>query len=194
MSAKNKNVDIKNYVIYWKMRNWKSMLATCIATEFDVIYANYEIKHKNKNISILIQKTRDLARIKYTAQKAVLVFDEAWINFNSKDSRSKNSRFLQNLLMLCWKLNLNIIWIGQRWKSIDVNVRDLCTDIYQVRKINRRNYPIFMIDIKKRGKHIDEVLTNRTIRADLIMWLKEDNITYDTFAISQLDKIEKEKK
>jgi hypothetical protein len=51
---------------------------------------------------------------------------------------------------LIGKKNLSLIWIAQRFESIDINARALCDAIIEMKKIKRYNsHPIFIATKQK---------------------------------------------
>ena len=66
------------------------------------------------------------------------MIDEAGINANSKDTRSKDNRDLQEILFLVRKKNCSLIWISQRFESVEINARVLSELIIEMRKIRRK--------------------------------------------------------
>lgn len=178
----------KNWIIYWKVRNWKTIQAITLALDFHPrIYSNFNIYRKNISIVNFIESYQQIKNIRYSHTRGVLIIDEAGLNANWKDWLTKDSRLLEEILFLCWKKNLSLIWIAQRFESINVNVRALADVIIEMKKISRWKYKPTFIVIKKKQKWINLIHVN-SYRFDILGLLKWHNITYNTLEESKLAK------
>lgn len=184
----NKEIDTSTYIVYWKMRNWKTLNAICMALDWEKrIYSNVNIYKNWKSIVNYITSYDQIKKIRFSYLPWVLIIDEAWLNANSKDTFSKDNRLLQEVLFLIWKKNLSLIWIAQRFESIDVNARVLADAIFQMRKISRyNNHPIFICTKQKQvGAKLEYI---QQYHVDSIQYMKLKNITYDQLEESKLTK------
>jgi len=181
-------IDTNTFIIYWKMRNWKTLLWICLALDYyPRIYSNFGIYQKNKLITKICKDYQEIKNIRFSYTPWVLIFDEASINANSKDGMTKDLRLLNEVLVLCWKKNLSLVWIAQRFESIFIDARVLADRIIKVRKIKRKdNHPVFIANTEKqKGAKLEFI---DSFRIDSIWILKNFNITYNQLEDSRLTK------
>ncbi len=179
-----KEIDMKTYIIHGKMRQWKTVTAIHMSLDARFnwrIYSNVWIYYNW--ISILTKKITDfdqLNNIRFSYEHWIIIIDEAWINANSKDGFSDSNRLLQRILFLAGKKNCSVLWIAQRFESIDVNARVLADYIVKVNKIRRSGgrHPIFILTKQKQKRTVLEYV--QQYRLDVIHELNELGITYDT--------------
>lgn len=185
----DKNIDTTTFIIYWKMRNWKTLLGILQALKFyPRIYSNFQIYDKGKSIVNFIDDFRKIEKIRFSYTPWVLVIDEAWLNANSKDTRGQENRLLQEVLFLIGKKNLSLIWIAQRYESIDVNARVLADYVFQCKKINRWDKtPLFRV--KKQIQRWTKLETLHEYYLDSIGIMKMLNISYNQLEESRIKKI-----
>lgn len=176
-------IDMKTIIIHWKMRQWKTITAIHMALDEKYnwrIYSNVDIYHYGK--SIITKKIVDfteLDRIRFSYTHWLIIIDEAWINANSKDSFWETNRLLQKILFLAWKKNCSVMWIAQRYDSIDINARVLADIIIKVKKIRRwKLHPTFILT-RQRQKRLQLEFIQQ-YKLDVIWELKVIGITYDT--------------
>jgi hypothetical protein len=184
----NKEIDTSTYIVYGKMRNWKTLNAICMALDWEKrIYSNVNIYKNWNSIVKYLSNYAEIKKIRFSYLPGVLIIDEAWLNANSKDTFSKDNRLLQEILFLIWKKNLSLIWIAQRFESIDVNARVLADAIFQMRKISRNwNHPIFICTKQKQvGTKLEYV---QQYFVDSIEYMKLKWISYDQLEESKLTK------
>lgn len=180
------DINTNTFIVYWKMRNGKTLNAIVMALDFyPRIYSNVNIYQNKKSIVNYLETYEQIKYIRFSFTPWILIIDEAWLNANSKDSFTKDSRLLQELLFLIWKKNLSLIWIAQRFESIDINARVLCDAIIEMRKIQRKNkHPVFVaIKQKQKGQRLERI---NSYNLDSISILKEYNITYNQLEESKL--------
>lgn len=181
-------IDTKTFIIYGKMRNGKTLNAICMALDYyPRIYSNVNIYQNGKSIVKFIEAYSDLKNIRFSYTPWVLIIDEAGLNANSKDTFSKDNRLLTEILFLIGKKNLSLIWIAQRFESIDINARSLCDAIIEMKKYKRKNnHPMFTaIKKKQKGTKLNWV---NSYSLDSISILKYYNITYNQLEESKLSK------
>ena len=184
----NQDIDTNTIIVHWKMRNGKTLVSWCMALDFyPRIYCNFQIYRYNKSIVNYITTYEQIKNIRFSYKAGVLVIDEAWLNANSKDTFSKDNRILQEVLFLIGKKNLSLIWIAQRYKSIDINARELADLIIEMKKIRRKNKPPIFIATKQRQKG-DRLIQITQYSIDTIGIFKALNITYNQLEESKLTK------
>lgn len=181
-------IDTNTFIVYGKMRNWKTLNAVCMALDFyPRIYSNVNIYKNGKSIVNFIETYQQLKTLRFSYTPWVLIIDEAWLNANSKDTFSWDNRLLQEILFLIWKKNLSLIWIAQRFESIDINARVLADAIIEMKKIKRKWKPPIFIAIKhkQKGSRLEWI---NSYYLDSISILKAYNITYNQLEESKMSK------
>jgi hypothetical protein len=184
-----KQLDTELILIYWKQRHWKSMFATILACDrISRLYWNVAIKfnwfdvvHK---INHHLQFETDFKIGSYSRPWYIIV-DEIWKNFNSKKAMTKKNEVFSDFIFLQWKYDLSTIWIAQRWSSIPIDLKELATQIFEIKKINRSwTYPVFKIIRKELLDDMEtlEFISEETF--DMIWFLNKINVTYDTLETS----------
>jgi len=183
------DIDTKTFIVYWKMRNWKTLNAIIMALEFyPRIYSNFQIYQNGQSIVKYIESYEYIKNIRFSKTPGVLIIDEAGLNVNSKDSFSKDSRIMHEVLFLIGKKNLSLIWIAQRFESIDINARSLVDIIIKMRKIQRPwKHPVF-IATKQRLKKGWSLEFITSYNLDSLSIMKYYNITYDQLEASKITK------
>lgn len=203
-----KEIDMMSFIFYWKMRQGKTLNAIRLALDDRYngrIYSNVDIFKDGE--SLLIKRDKDgnvtgsnkittfdqLDKIRFSYTHWIILLDEAGINANSKDSHTLESRLLQKVLFLAGKKNCSVVWIAQRYESIDINARVLADIIIEVRKIRRwKKHPLFQLTKQKQKFSRLEYVQRYQI--DTITMNNIDGITYDTLEESVMDKKERKKK
>lgn len=171
------------------MRQWKTLNAVRIALDFyPRIYANFQIYHDGKSIVKYIETFDMLSTIRFSYTPWVIILDEAGINANSKDTHRKENRSLiEQALFLAWKVNCSVIWIAQRFESIDVNARVLADVILQMKKIRRyNNHPLFIVT--KQKQIWTKLKFIQSWKNDTIAELKSLGVTYNTLETSKMSR------
>lgn len=168
-------------IAYWKQGSWKTTIILELAVEnwSKRIYSNFAIYRNWKQINKTVLNTKDVMNIRFSYTPGIILIDEAWINANSKDWRSKDNRDLIEVLFLARKYNCSFAWISQRFESIDINARVLADLILKMRKIRRvEKYPIFEITKQKQRWNKLEMINIH--RINTIALMKFDRLTYNT--------------
>ena len=182
-------IDTKTFIIYWKMRNGKTLNAVCMALDFyPRIYSNVNIYQNGKSIVNFLESYQDIKNIRFSYTPGVLIIDEAGLNVNSKDTFWKDNRLMQEVLFLIGKKNLSLIWIAQRFNSIDINARELADAIIEMRKFYRTGvkHPLFTaVKQKQKGQKLEWI---NSYEYDSIAILKYYWITYNQLEESKLSK------
>lgn len=181
-------IDTVGIIIYGKQGHGKTLLAICMAMDWKKrIYSNFDIFQDWKRLWKKIESVQDVKNIRFSYTPWIIIIDEAWINANSKDTRNKDNRDLQEILFLVRKRNCSLIWIAQRFESIDINARVLSEMILKTHKIRRWNkHPIFIITKQKQVKNDLKYLQQYSF--DSIQFLKEYRLTYNTLENSKFNK------
>ena len=185
-------LDTQWIIIYWKQGGWKTTIWLVIAFENwkGRIYSNFQIKCNWEQINRDLRSIKDVKNIGFSMTPWVIIIDEAWINASSYDTRSWNSRILQEVLFLARKKNCSFIWIAQRYESIDINARLLADVIIRMSKIRRyKKKPIFKAK-RIRQKWTKEILVN-SYTIDTLKIMENWWLTYNTREASKFDWKEK---
>lgn len=179
-------------IVYWKQWAWKTLFAINLALDWEKrIYANFSIFKNWKLLNKRIENVSEISNIRFSYEPGVIVIDEAGINANSKDSRSEQNRILQEILFLVRKKNCSLIWISQRFESIDINARVLSELIIEMRKISRWKSPPIFIATRQKQKWANLIYMNQ-FKIDAIGMMNAQKITYNTLEASKFKKVKKE--
>lgn len=181
-------IDTVWIIIYWKQGSWKTLLSICLALDWKKrIYANFDIYKKWKLFNKRLKNVDEIQNIRFSYTPGVIIIDEAWINANSKDTRNEQNRVLQEILFLVRKLNCSLIWISQRFESIDINARVLSELIIKMKKIRRKNKPPIFIAVKQK-----QIWSNLNFvheyKIDCIKLMESYKLTYNTLEKSKFIK------
>jgi len=181
-------ISTKTIIIYWHQWAGKTMFAVLLASDYlKRLYWNVEIKYKWEKVWKKIKNINDLKNIKYNIIPWVVLFDEMWLNFNSKEHWTDKNKILSNFFFLVRKFNLSSIFISQRFSSVPVDMRELCDYIYKVEIIPRKKQkPLFKItrEVLLQDwtlEFVEEYIFN------IIEYLEKYNISYNTLESSNID-------
>lgn len=188
-------IDTMGIIIYWKQWSWKTLMAINIAVNDwpKRIYSNFDI-YKNWNLlNHRLEDVKEVEKVRFSFTPWVIMIDEAGINANSKDTRAEANRILQEVLFLVRKKNCSLIWISQRFESIDINARVLSELIIEMKKIRRYwRAPTFIATRQKqKGTRLEFV---QQWRIDSIEMMRRGWLTYNTLEASKFKKINKKTK
>lgn len=192
-------INMKTRILYGKMRRGKTLTGIRIALDFKKrIYGNVniykEIKGEKKLICKRLQTFKEFNAIRFSYEPGVILIDEVAINANSKDSASNTNRILHEMLRLAGKKNCSLVFISQRYKSIDINFREMADHILEIKKfyVNNRPHPVFKI-IKQRqsGERLKFICAYNN---DTISEFKREGISYNTLEVSRITEEKKPKK
>jgi len=176
-------------IIHWKQWAWKTLMAINLALDWEKrIYANFQIFKNWKLLNHLLEDVHAVHKIRFSKVPWIIIIDEAWINANSKDSRSEQSRILQEILFLVRKKNCSLIWISQRFESIDINARVLSELIIEMHSLGGK-IPKFIATRQRQKWTKLERLSQ--FKVDTIWMMKMQWITYNTLEASKFKKITK---
>lgn len=180
------------FYIHGPMRNGKSLLACCIASnDYTRIYSNMQIYKKGSSIlKMYITSFQDFKKIRFAWDVGVIVIDEWGINANGKDWLRKTSRILEELLFLSGKVNCDIIFIAQRYSSGNINFRWAASEswlILKCKKISRKKgYPIFRVERQKQKLWSDQLNFHSEFETHPLEFMNSNQLTYDTLERSTL--------
>lgn len=170
------------------MRNGKTLLGANIwyIDFYPRIYSNFDIYHKGESVLTKLLKTyQEVERIRFSYKHGVIIIDEGGLNVNSKDGFSETSRIMQKVLFLAWKKNCSVIFLAQRYNSVDINFRELSDAIFECTKYSRKNnHPIFYIKRYKQSGTKFEFQAN--FEVDTIWMMKTMDLTYNTLEESNM--------
>lgn len=180
-----KEIKFKSFIVYWKPWEGKTLLCNALVSDFTRIYSNIDFYKKEKKLNISIKNFYELQSIKYDPTPWIVIIDEWWINVSSRKSMTTKNQEFSEFLFLWRKINCRIVWISQRYKSLDVNTRELADYILHMYKISRYNYhPLFMcVREKMKGGRL---LFDSQWQIDLIEWMKYEKRTYNTLESSKI--------
>lgn len=176
----------KIILILGRPGEWKTYLASFIASNYRRIYSNVNILDREwKPITNFIENIEDLKKISFDPEKWVALLDEWWININARASWSKENRTYWELGMLGRKLNVDFIICAQLWRMIDVYFRELANYIFEMHAwFDRKDYLLFEARIFwSGGEHIVKVA-----RFDLFEWTRLTWFSYNTLDTSRISK------
>lgn len=178
-------IKFKNIIVYWNPWEWKTILSTMMVAPYTRIYSNVDYFRNWKKLNMRINKIKDLNMITFSPTPWIVIIDEWWVNVNSRLSLSKENIEFGELVFLWRKINCYFVWISQRFKSMDLNQRDLADLVIKMYKISRYDkHPLF---IATREKMIKNRLTfDAEWKVDIISWLKYTKRSYNTLESSKI--------
>ena len=187
----SKQVSTNTIIIHGKQWWWKTIFAVLLATDYIWrIYWNVWIQELWKNLTCRINSITNLEHFKYENKQWCILFDEMWLNFNSKNHSTKRNQELSKFFFLVRKYNLSSIFVSQRFNSVPVDMRELCDLIYEINPIHRKGtYPLFQIT-RQTFQSTDEwwhLEYEEEYVFDIIKALDEMWITYDSLESSIID-------
>lgn len=186
-------IDNKIIIVYWKMGQGKTLIALLMSVLdfWDRIYSNIAIKIKEKQISVNISDRKTIDEIVFDPKPWVIIIDEWGINYNSRRSTSLDNQFISELVFLSRKKNCSMIFISQRFESLDANVKTLADLILKMKKLRVWNKLFFEVEKQKYIKK--NLLTIQKFRVDILEIFNIKNISYNTLETSKID-VKKPKK
>lgn len=186
-------MKLENKVFTFIGKRWagKTMLASSFIFFYDdvdyndytTIFCNYSLDIKGKKI--IRFKDFDLYKKldKTDDKKKLLIFDEWWVNANSRNFASTINKLLSMFIFVSRKFNIDIVFITQSFSTIDINIRKQ-TDLLVEVKGWLPKYINFDIWSIKDG--IPKTVIG-SYDYDALTWLKLFNIKYDTKDLSGFD-------
>lgn len=181
----NKEIDFKNIIIYWNPWAGKTIITNMIIDSYYRVYSNVNYYYEWIQINTRINWMKDLQKIKFSERPWVIIIDEWWINLNSRNFMSKQNMEFWELLFLGRKVNCYMVWISQRFKSLDVNQRELADLVIKMFKIRRYGkHPLFIATKEKMIRN--QLVFDQEWRIDIISWMKKCKKTYNTLESSKI--------
>lgn len=179
-------IDCKSIIIHWKMWKGKTLSAILFAVhDFPKrIYSNTPIYKDEKIINIPLS-LESIQNIRFSYTPGLIIVDEAGLNFNSRKGMTDANGIFSELQFLMRKINCSVIWIAQRFKSIDINARDTTDLIIKMDKIKRYGRPPLFVATRE-VYFWNEPYNFWTFRIDPLDFFKKKNITYETLTKSKM--------
>ena len=178
-------VNTNTIIIHWRQWGGKTLFATLLSLDFlGRIYSNYHIYKNDNPIICFLDKLEFLDLLEYSSQPWCIIFDEVWLNFNSKEWASNRNKTLTKFFFLVRKFNLSSIYISQRFSSIPVDMRELVNYIYEVSIIPRKKkHPLFRIT-RQTTNNEGFLEFQEEFIFDIIKYLQKAWISYNTLESS----------
>ena len=166
------------------------MFAVLLALQhYKRIYGNVSISKAWINITNRIDSTDIFQHMVFEKTPWVCIFDEMWLNFNSKNFSSKKNQLLSDFFFLIRKYNLSSIFVSQRLDSVPVDMRQLVDYIFELSVARLDKFPdgspkpIFRIIRQTLDSEWKPVFHSERI-FDIIWYLQNFKIKYDTLESS----------
>lgn len=171
------------YGIYGLPWSGKSMLAMTLASIYQRIYWNLEIKKNGFVVSNQVANVSEISRIPFNKKKGVVILDESGLNINSRRSADDANLEFWKLAMLSRKKNVDIFVIAQLDYSVDKYLRDLSVYTFNMSSYFWDSGLMFSIMIKDR---FGQILGNKEI--DMIEYMRLTGYSYETLDESVIDR------
>lgn len=133
--------------------------------------AKHHLKKNNKHVysNVYIQGTNVLPDNWYDYQyedDALIILDESQLNYNCRDYSSKDKQIMfkkiLTYLTMCRHYNIEIVFITQSINRLDVQIRDLSTDIirftktYKIPYINFKKISLEWFPVLQKGRYFED--------------------------------------
>ena len=122
------------FAFVWDRGSGKTMLASIIWSfwEYRQVFSNYELTYRNK--PALRYKDFDLyKKLDFdNLDKKLLIFDEGWINANSRNFQSKINKLLSYFIFVSRKFNIDCVFITQDFETFDKNIRRQTNFLFEI--------------------------------------------------------------
>ena len=181
-------INTNTIIIHWKQWWWKTLFAVLLAQDYIWrIFWNITITQNKKNIVAFMHDMSLLKQLEYSKKPWVVIFDEVWLNFNSKEYWSDKNKELTKFFFLVRKYNLSSIYVSQRFTSVPVDMRELADYIFEVSVVYRSwTYPVFRITRQiLKAEWVLEFYDEYIF--DIISYNINHGIEYDTLESSIID-------
>lgn len=126
----------------------KTLFAVSIARKY--IKNNLSV-YSNSYIKNTFQLPLNWYDYKYE-KNSLIILDEAQLNYNCRDYSTKERQEMYKKILtyltMCRHYDIEIVFITQSINRLDVQIRDLATDIYRLRK--SKKIPIFYYSFKNK--------------------------------------------
>ena len=175
-------IENKVILILWQRGNWKTMFASLLSLEYNykIIYSNYTLHTPGKK-NIMYEYIDDILSLRYSKDKKLIIFDEWWVNLNSRQSMMEANIKIWQMIFLSRKINADFIFITQFKFTIDKYIR--YSSDYQI--IMNRTGETFQADIYKTAEQSENWIYIKTIQYTLQDYINS-GVVYDTLEKSIL--------
>jgi len=173
-----------NIIIRWEPRSWKTTLWAVLSLHFDSNYFfwNVELFFNWIQKTQIIQHSDLFNHLPYLNNLWLIILDELWKNFNSKEGMSQKNKNFQDLCFTAWKHKISLIWISQRLWSIPIDLRETCSMCFYVDSYILNWQLLFNIRLEKLLKpdylSTVTILTRKNI--DLLWLLNFADVQFNT--------------
>ena len=169
-------VQNRIFMISWDPGSGKSWMGAMIASSYDYIYSNIDIKKNWKTINTrLIKDLSDIENISYKEKKWIVMVDEGWVNINSRKFMTDQNILFWQLGMLWRKKNVDICIITQRDFMVDKNFRELAKYVFEM-----RSYFVGPEKLMFEFKVFSHGVYKKSWKIDLMEWSNRTWFTYDS--------------
>ena len=174
------------FTFIWKRGAGKTMLASIFGNmeEYKIVYSNFTLQYKDKKVinfeDFDLYKKID----ENDLSKKILLFDEWWINANSRNFQSTINKLLSFFIFISRKFNIDVVFITQDFETIDINIRRQTDYLIDVEGGLPRYIQYSVYNLKK---WVPKTL-RWTYTIDALRALKLFYIKYDTRDLSGFDK------
>lgn len=192
---------LENYVfsIIWERWAWKTQLASILASDYWVVYSNFQLKIENTKVykydwTLNFREDGPYLwniKLEKSDNKEIILVDEAGVNYNSKKSQSKENMDFSEFVIVSRKFNKDLVFITTQDYSInkdfrfETNFRFNC-----IKKFDEENNFYTLVEKLKlnRNKWNIELIDDYKMYWLALMELK--GIEYDTTDIAKIKKLE----
>ncbi len=183
MTEQNNNIlTNKVYAFIWSRWSWKTMLSSVIWNfkPYKKVFSNFDLNYKNKEV--VRYRDFDLYdKVKTTdLEKKLLIFDEWWINANSRNFASKINKLLSFFIFVSRKYNIDIIFISQDFETFDKNIRRQTDFLFEIKSFLPKNIDTTIWKME----YWQKKFMLGTYSIDTLKLLENYNIKYDTRDLS----------
>lgn len=166
----------------------KTALANVIQSEYANVISNVAFKYHWKIRCQLYNDIENLINYlneKPKWQKALIVFDEAWINANARLSMSKNNRIVNEIVALQRKYECDMVFCSQLDRQADIILCEMADVTIDMNRFREDGKMLFVADAKKNGKNRSGHYISNTV-IDLIWFQEISWFTYDSMEKSKI--------
>lgn len=191
---------MENFVfsIIWERWAGKTQLSSIIASDYPVIYSNYQLKIKWKKV---FQYTGTLSfwsdwnaylwniKLEKTNHKEIILVDEAWINYNSKKSQTQENMSFSEFVIVSRKYNKDLVFITTQDYSINKDFRFETNFWFNCQKRFDEDWNFYtLVEKLKLNRNTWNVDLLDDYKLYWIQLMKELGIEYDTTDIAKIQK------
>jgi hypothetical protein len=170
--------------------SWKTMFASIFwyLWPYKQVFSNYELKYKNKEV--IRYKDFDLyKKIDFeNLDRKLLIFDEWWINANSRNFASKVNKLLSFFIFVSRKFNMDCVFITQDFETFDKNIRRQTNYMFEI----SNHLPHYIKTTNWKMKNWEKILLLWEFEIKALEILENYKIKYDTRDLSWFEEKLKE--